>query len=215
VRGGVPFARGELAACDSARLVDAAGNDLPCAVRPIAHWWDGSVKWLLVDTQVDLPASGGAEPRLLPGEAPSWTRALGVSEAADEITVDTGRARFVFSKRSFGLPAAAWADLDGDSEAETRVIEAPGEFVCEVEHTPPGEPNEEEWLRDVAGGERERFMAAPPGRLRRQDRERQRPARGGEAQRLAGQRRGPVAVAVHHPRPNGREYCVVYPWREE
>lgn len=161
VRGGVPFARGELAECAQARLVDAAGNDLPCAVRPIAHWWDGSVKWLLVDTQVDLPAGGETRLRLLPGEASAAAAAVDVQDTDNEIVVDTGAARFVFSKSSFGLPAAAWADLDGDGEPETQVVSRPGEFVCEVQHTPPGEPNEEEWLRDAAGGARESFIATP------------------------------------------------------
>lgn len=166
VRGGVPFARGELPECTTARLVDADGADLPCAVRPIARWWDGSVKWLLVDTQVDLPAGGTAPLRLLPGEVPPRTRALGISETDAVITIDAGAARFVFAKDRFGLPAAAWADLDGDRTAETQVVAAPGEFACEVEHEPPGEPNEEEWLRDAAGSGRERFVAAPEGDYR-------------------------------------------------
>ncbi|MGD9498038.1 MAG: hypothetical protein AB7Y46_17180 [Armatimonadota bacterium] len=166
VRGGVPFARGELAQCDSARLVDARGNDLPCAVRPIARWWDGSIKWLLVDTQLSLPAGGVAHLRLLPGEQPPRPPALAVSDTDRAITVDTGAVRFVFSKARFGLPAAAWGDLDGDGTAETQVVDAPGEFVCEVEHEPPGQPNEEEWLRDAAGGARERFVAAPEGDYR-------------------------------------------------
>jgi len=163
VRGGVPFPLGQLTACEQARLVDAQGSDLPCAVRPIAHWWDGSVKWLLVDTQVDLPASGEAQLRLLPGEAAPVGPTVAVAETDDEITVDTGAARFVFSRSRFGLPAAAWADLDGDGKAETQMVDEPGEFVCEVEHDPPGEPNEEEWLRDAAGGTRERFLATPDG----------------------------------------------------
>lgn len=166
VRGGVPFARGELPECTTARLVDADGADLPCAVRPIARWWDGSVKWLLVDTQVDLSASGQVALRLLPGETPPRERALTVSETDAAITVDTGPARFVFAKDRFGLPAAAWADRDGDGTAETQVVAAPGEFACEVEHEPPGEPNEEEWLRDAAGSGRERFVAAPEGDYR-------------------------------------------------
>ena len=81
-----------------------------------------------------------------------------VSERADAIEVDTGAARFVFSKEGFGLPSAAWADLDGDGDAETQIIAEGSEFVCEVEHEPPGAPQEENWLRDAAGSERERFV---------------------------------------------------------
>ena len=96
VRGGVPFALGALPECSSASLVDAAGTALPCRVRPISHWHDGSVKFLLVDTQVSLPANGSLALRLtaaegVPGqdtlESVSLLRSLSVGEDADEIVV--------------------------------------------------------------------------------------------------------------------------------
>lgn len=163
VRGGVPFGLKELADCDRARLVTEDGAELPCSVRPLARWYDGSIKWLLVDTQVDVPAHGELRLSLLPGENPATGPKLKLTEQADSIAVDTGPARFVFSRRQFGLPAAAWADLNGDGVAETQVIGAGSEFTCEVEHEPPGPPQEENWLRDAAGGQRERFTAAPEG----------------------------------------------------
>ena len=58
VRGGVPFPLGALKTCDQARLMNAAGTEIPCQIKPIAHWYDGSIKWLLVDTRMTLPASG-------------------------------------------------------------------------------------------------------------------------------------------------------------
>jgi len=164
VRGGVPFARGALRECAEARLVAADGRELPCRVRPIARWYDGSVKWLLVDTQVSVPANGEVKLRLRPGEAPSAARPrVKLTESADSIVVDTGPAKFVFSRRSFGLPAEAWADLNGDGRWEAQVSKGRGEFVCEVEHQPPGPPEEENWLRDATGAARERFEAGPGG----------------------------------------------------
>jgi len=163
VRGGVPFARGVLEDCTSARLLDGAGQAIPCQVRPLSRWYDGSVKFLLVDTQVDLPADGQVALALIPGEDGAAPNALVVSEDAAQITVDTGAGRFVFSKTTFGVPAAAWADLDGDGTAETQVVSEPGQFVCEIEHQSPGEPQEENWLRDAAGGPREIFQAAAAG----------------------------------------------------
>ncbi len=166
VRGGVPLRRGQLRDGAVARLVDPAGRELACAVRPLARWYDGSVKWLAVDTQVDLAAGGEVRLRLLPGEKPLASRAgLHVTEDAAGITVDTGPAKFVFSRKTFGAPSEVWCDLDGDRRWETRVASA-GEFVCEVEHTPPGRPEEENWLRDAAGGARERFCATPDGDYR-------------------------------------------------
>ena len=64
VRGGVPFPRGQLTDGAQARLVDSAGGEVPCAVRPLARWYDGSVKWLAVDARVDLAAGGLAHVRI-------------------------------------------------------------------------------------------------------------------------------------------------------
>ncbi|PIU88154.1 MAG: hypothetical protein COS65_31290, partial [Armatimonadetes bacterium CG06_land_8_20_14_3_00_66_21] len=71
VRGGVPLPLSALKDCQQAQLVSASGQQLPCAVRPIARWYDGSVKWVLVDTQVDLTVKGVAELRLRLGEVPA------------------------------------------------------------------------------------------------------------------------------------------------
>jgi hypothetical protein len=58
VRGGVPFNKGVLKECASAKLLDAGGKGLPCRVRPIARWYDGSVKWLYLDFMHDFSQSG-------------------------------------------------------------------------------------------------------------------------------------------------------------
>jgi hypothetical protein len=167
VRGGIPFPRGALRDCATARLRTEAGADLPCRVRPLAHWYDGSIKWLLVDTQVDLPARGAVRLQLEPGAAAAASAVrVTVHEDAEKITVDSGPARFAFAKTAFGLPSAAWADLDGDGQPEAQVVTGPGEFVAEIEHQPPGPPQEENWLRDAAGSPRERFTAGPPGDCR-------------------------------------------------
>ncbi|MBT4818709.1 MAG: hypothetical protein HON70_23570, partial [Lentisphaerae bacterium] len=100
------------------------------------------------------------------GEAAQLVNTVSVTETDAAITVSSGAARFAFSKASFGLPSAAWVDLDGDGQAEAEAIGGVGEFVCEVEHTPPGPPEEENWLRDAAGTARERFSAAPSGDYR-------------------------------------------------
>jgi len=164
VRGGVPFARGVLRDGSQARLLTGDGLELPCRVRPTAHWYDGSVKWLLVDTQMDLPKAGELRLRLVPGEPGSALKGrVKVQNTIDAILVDTGPARFQFPKKRFGLPGAAWVDLDGDAKAETQVMTQPGEIVCEVEHQPPGPPAEENWLRDAAGGPRESFTTGPAG----------------------------------------------------
>ena len=184
VRGGVPFARGVLKDGSGTRLVDQEGKDLPCQSRPVARWYDGSVKWLLLDSQLSLPAGGELKMSLVPdekGKKPGsgedgmlgkiFSRALGKGGPAGKATVeikegniivDTGPARFSFSANKFGLPSEAWADLDGDGKAETQVVKEPGVFACEVEHK-LGPPEEENWLRESLKGPREKFTAAPSG----------------------------------------------------
>jgi hypothetical protein len=184
VRGGVPFARGVLKDGEGMRLVDTSGKDLPCQSRTIARWYDGSVKWLLVDTLLDLPAGGEMKMTLVPVEKEAVANAgeqskpgkifslfSGNKQSSKKVTVeqkeggiilDTGAARFSFSTNRFGLPSEAWADLDGDGKAETQVVKEPGEFVCEVEHK-LGSPTEENWLRESLKGPREKFTAAPSG----------------------------------------------------
>lgn len=167
VRGGVPFARGVLRDGSGARLLRGDGAEVPCRVRPIARWYDGSVKWLLVDTQVDLRQDDELRLRLVPGKpAAAPKQVVTVQSMANAVLVDTGAARFQFPSRGFGLPEAAWVDFDGDGRAETQVVAQPGEFICEVEHQPPGPPTEENWLRDAAGGSRETFAAGPAGDAR-------------------------------------------------
>ncbi|MBU0607769.1 MAG: hypothetical protein KKI08_07760, partial [Armatimonadetes bacterium] len=170
VRSGVPFALGELKE-PRAQLLDEAGKLVPCRTRAIAHWYDSSVKWLLVDTQVSLQPEQERKLRLRVGrdipDRPSGgpkspaPRGVTVEERPDEVIADTGVARFVFSKKAFGCPSAVWLDLNGDGKAERQATSGPSAFVCEIEHTPPGPPNEENWLRDSAGGAREQFIARP------------------------------------------------------
>ena len=162
VRGGVPFARGVLRSCRQARLVDGAGRDFPCSVRPIARWYDGSLKWLLVETIVDVPARGGLALRLRPGERPPRVgNALRTEQTTAHIAVETGLARFEFSKERFGLPSAVWLNTRSGGGQRVCVLSGAGRFTCEIEHEPPGPPQEENWLRDSAGGPRETFTAEP------------------------------------------------------
>jgi rhamnogalacturonyl hydrolase YesR len=57
VTGGVPFAPGELRDAAALRVHDADGVDRPASARALATWPDGSVRWALLDTQVDIAAA--------------------------------------------------------------------------------------------------------------------------------------------------------------
>ncbi|MCC7493802.1 MAG: hypothetical protein IT204_15710 [Fimbriimonadaceae bacterium] len=159
VRGGVPFGRGELPA-GTAVTVTAGNQARPTASRPLAKWYDGSVKWLLVDTLVDLPASGRVALRVVPGRADPPANAIEVSETPAGLTVANGVGRWTFRRDAFAGPARV-ERLVGGQWIVAAAAEA--SLAAEVEHTPPGPPDEENWQRQAAGGPRERFAPGVAG----------------------------------------------------
>ncbi|MFZ4760759.1 MAG: hypothetical protein ACOYLX_21540, partial [Burkholderiaceae bacterium] len=97
VRLGVPLPRGW---CVDPVRVGARGTvddaAVPMQGRALAHWSDGSVKWLLVDALP--PAAGGAmrlDPGIEPGQAGAGAR-LGVDSDATRVAVATGAATLDF-----------------------------------------------------------------------------------------------------------------------
>ena len=54
ITSGVPLPEGALKDVHSARVLDEHGRELPLQAQALARWPDGSVKWLLLDFQVDL-----------------------------------------------------------------------------------------------------------------------------------------------------------------
>lgn len=57
---GVPFPPGALASPDQVRLLDAAGAEVPLQAVVTSSHPDGSVRWLLLDFQADVPPEGAA-----------------------------------------------------------------------------------------------------------------------------------------------------------
>ena len=104
---GVPFPQGVLDLADRVRLLDAAGNEVPCQVTVRSRWSPGgSIRWLGLDFDAQL-AAPGRQYSLEFGTAvkPSATppAPLRVRDAAQGVEVDTGRLRFVVKKRGFNL----------------------------------------------------------------------------------------------------------------
>src|SRR5215470_11338484 len=99
----VPFAPGELRPETAVQVVDEHATSTPVQARPLVRWPDGSVRWLLVDTQVDLRAHREHRLRVQPGKAPAPAAAISVTQEADGVHVDTGALRFVIPKQRFGI----------------------------------------------------------------------------------------------------------------
>ncbi len=109
-----PFAEGRLS--DPNRLiVTDGGRELPIQRRILSTWPAGSVKWLLVHLQPDLPGNAGKELRFEIVESPIGSAAPDVVVTAEKtergIVVDTGPLSFLVSYEGF-LPLAEMR-LDG------------------------------------------------------------------------------------------------------
>ncbi|MBM4033562.1 MAG: hypothetical protein FJ291_17505 [Planctomycetes bacterium] len=122
VTSGVPFAKGALADPGTVALFGPDGKELPLQTEVLAKWPDGSVRWLLLDFQVDLKPNGKRAFELRHG--PGVTRApvgqpIQVSEAKDGFTLSTGPLQL---RRRGGLGNVldhALLDLGGDGRFES------------------------------------------------------------------------------------------------
>ena len=104
VTRGVPLPQGAVAECADLWLEDARGRAVTLQSRPLSHWPDGSIKWVLVDFQADVVGSAvyhlcyaGEAPRAAPANR------LQISESDKGIVVCTGPLRFAVSRRRYGL----------------------------------------------------------------------------------------------------------------
>jgi hypothetical protein len=99
---GVPFATAQLTHAGTARLVDATGRETNCQIHPLAHWSDGSIKWLLVDAVLSRWPAGENSCELRvdscsrqgDGARSPNGRPLTCVELGDHSIVDTGTIRF-------------------------------------------------------------------------------------------------------------------------
>lgn len=109
ISSGIPFARGVLtdAAISNVRLL-VDGVETPSQFDAVAHWSDGSVRWLHAHFQADLPASGSVPATLELGASPAPYTGVTVSDSnpgslEGAITVNTGSTTYTFTKRELLL----------------------------------------------------------------------------------------------------------------
>lgn len=139
VSGGVPFAMGQLPPDAAVQLHDLGGTTWPIQTRPLATWEDGSVKWLLVTTQVPALAKGrqlwleyGSS---VAREAMSASR-VHVQDTPQAVTVSTGPLQFVVSKQRFTLFESAVVDRNRDGVfAEDERLASAGDLVVKFRNT--------------------------------------------------------------------------------
>ncbi|MFO8079019.1 MAG: hypothetical protein R6V07_01830 [Armatimonadota bacterium] len=131
VSQGVPFPQGALGSADHARVLDAAGAEVPAQIDVTSRWPDGTVKWVLLDFQADIPETRQVQYALEFGT--EVTRApvadsVDVNDAEDAVVVDTGALKVRLDRADFAFLGEAWLDADGDGaySSEERVTETDG-----------------------------------------------------------------------------------------
>ena len=105
VRTGVPFPKGLVQADDVIQLTAQGSNTaLPMQTRPLSLWDDGSVRWLLMDTQISLAAEENKALELkYAASAITNDNPLTVSQTDDYINIDTGPLQFSVPKNNGGI----------------------------------------------------------------------------------------------------------------
>jgi len=128
VTSGVPLPKGAVTDVGRLRLVGPDGKPVPAQFRVLSRWWkglegpkgaafangDGSIKWVLVDFQANVPVKGSAGVTLTDGGAAPAATPLKVSQTAEAVAVVTGPLKFTVSKTAFHLFDSVWLDANGD-----------------------------------------------------------------------------------------------------
>jgi hypothetical protein len=115
VTSGVPLPEGMFQDVSKLRLVDEAGNEVPCQMTPTVRWWrDKSIRWVLLDFQASVPAFA-MRPFVLRDDGPAKAiqDPIAVEESPERIVVTTGPFRFAVRRRGFSLIDEAWLDESG------------------------------------------------------------------------------------------------------
>jgi hypothetical protein len=126
VTSGIPLAQAELRSHRHTALFDTDGLEVPLQTEVLSRWPDGTIRWLLLDFQVDLAADESQSFVLRYG--PEVTRA----SVPDPITLqdvvgppperlaldrwESGPLRIESTLERFRLFDAVWLDQDGDGE---------------------------------------------------------------------------------------------------
>lgn len=122
VTSGIPLPQGHLWKSSEVRLSSPTGEEIPLQTTVLSRWPDGSVRWLLLDFQLDLPASEQSEITLEYGHAVSRSDLsdMVIADDSETVTIDTGSLRMTLGKtapliRSVVVDGEHW---DGVSDPE-------------------------------------------------------------------------------------------------
>ena len=99
---GIPFPKGQLPEAFPAVLRGQSGAATPVETTPLAHWGDGSVKWLLAEWLSAALPEGRSDWRLEVGpDAEKPGQGVQIRQGSEVLHVDTGAATFEIDRKVF------------------------------------------------------------------------------------------------------------------
>ena len=151
---GCPFPQGALNDPHRVRLTTTQGSELPLQTRPLAHWPDSSIKWLLLDTQADLRPSQILPLQIEYGEDVSRSEVsspLRAVKTAEGLRIETGGLTMMLNSRGCALIDRA-EDMPAQDD-EPQMLLKDSEGVIYAGRTEHLEVEEENALRLVVRAE--------------------------------------------------------------
>ena len=118
VTSGIPLAEGALTDHEASALFTSDGTEVPLQTEVLARWPDGSVRWLLLDFQVDLGAGEKRSHILRHGPGIRRTavdKPIVVTQQPDgKVTIAPGPIRLEYDPARFFPQGEAWLTAGAD-----------------------------------------------------------------------------------------------------
>jgi hypothetical protein len=163
VTHGCPFAQGALHDPEGVRLVTTQGAELPLQTAVLARWPDGSIQWLLLDSQADLQPKQSLPLYVEYGEGvarQAVTSPLQVRRTDEGVEVETGAVNVALRAKGVVLIAQAGDCLRPDAAPQFTARDAEDTvYVGQVENLEVEEQNALRTVVKAEGG-----MVAADGR---------------------------------------------------
>ncbi len=121
---GVPFPQGQIKELTGLGIRSPQNQIEDAQFDVMSRWRDGSIRWLKVDFQADVPAFTTETYQLELSTPSLGIGGIEVFEDANQIAVNTGRILFSVSKQAFNLFDEVFLDLDrnGNYESNEQIV---------------------------------------------------------------------------------------------
>ncbi len=118
---GVPLPEGWANSADEL-VLRTNGEAIPCEFREVAHWPDGSLRWVHLDFQASVEASARLNLSLDKGTQAQFDSRLEVVEEQGKITVSTGKIKAEVLASGFNVFNSVWLDTGSDGNYDKQLV---------------------------------------------------------------------------------------------